>query len=486
MKKIICLLGLLKNDLKPLIQPLDFIRKSISNFYRLASNDTNGNPAIALKVGPPISKLNNGEIPDDRLTDSYYLHYALRKMFMNHSQSSSFDRIGLIFADRLKGHKGAFGMMFDLGFNPRGYRPVEPTFTNVPREGCAIFLKAISHYRQTPNDYAKQALFTAVHEIGHVFNLWHKNSPKNFMSTSNKNRVYGSGAFNFHKRHKEFLKLCDSSPYVWPGGSKFGERDILGPRDLNSNDFPENSRCLNLKINISKLEFWNFEPVELDIKLQVSGTNRKTRIRIPDKIDPGYECFQILIQRPDGTLYKYRSPRIYCENMGNIIITPNKSFERDISIFGQSGGYTFNTPGTHTIQAALILPDKTALFSNKLEVEIKPAMPNSEDYRKMCDILSNQKAGLLLYHRNGSTRLKILKILDNFCRNNKKDEISSCVQHALGVLFYKSALGKTMPTIKKYHQKSKRYFSEALDKDLLSTRRKFHARDYLEHINQGY
>jgi len=105
---------------------------------------------------------------------------------------------------------------------------------------------------------------------------------------------------------------------------------------------------------MSRRSFFYFEPVELDVVLSApSSANRS--FRVPDCIDPGYGAFRIWIEEPSGERRIYRSPRIYCAHDELIFVGPKKPFRRDISIFGESGGFTFRRAGVHKVWAEFAL-----------------------------------------------------------------------------------------------------------------------------------
>jgi len=479
MKQITCYVGLLKPMLELPIEPLTLYGRSISTYFRIGSQDENGNPDIDLEIDAK-TRLKLGQIPGNRPTDTYYLNKFLRNMLKNLPWAKAVNRIGLIFADEFYRRKGVLGLMFDFGFNPSGFRPVDEIFTSVPREGCVVFLNAIKRLRGNGVSYRKEAVFTAIHELGHVFNLWHKDTYNNFMSSSHRDSVLPPRAFRFSRVHREFLQKCSKSKYVWPGGSRFEDRDMLGPSlGVNAFNLMRSSIPLNFNISISQSEFWHFEPIEMDLKIEINpGT--ENHCKIPDKVDPGYNCFDIWIDAPDGSRYKYLSPRIYCQNFDEITIEPNKDFKRDISIFAQSGGYTFKMPGVHTIQAVLTFPDETVLFSNPVEVNIKPPMFNSLEYNEMVQLLTDRKCAKLLYHRNGFPWRSTIEPLKQFCEKTKNKELKANLHYALGCFMAKNSYGKSKPVERRYANLAKYHFAAALEYENLSECRKIHSLEFME------
>ncbi len=227
MLDVTCYCGRLRPQLD-LSFSLSLAGKSISEYFRYGSMDQNGVPDINLQIDT-TSRYNNSIIPDERPTTAFYLQNALMRLTQNPLNTNKVNNIGLILADRFESRPGVLGFMFDLGFNPSGIDSVNSIYTDVPREGCAIFLNAIRQIRPSDDAFSKETVFTAIHELGHVFNLWHLENPKTFMATSNNSTPYPETAYYFHKSHRDYLHQASVNSHVWPGGSHFDERTIADP-----------------------------------------------------------------------------------------------------------------------------------------------------------------------------------------------------------------------------------------------------------------
>jgi hypothetical protein len=485
MKTITCYGTILKNNLRFPFNDPDKVANEISDYFRGASSSGENKMGIDLRVDLR-ERWGWGQIDKNDVTNVSLLHWSLQELTGNSSWAKSVNRIGLVFADYFSGDKYVLGVMFDSDFSGDPLFSGFESYTQVPREGCAVFLDAIKTLRGEGEAYREEVLFTAVHELGHVFNLWHIESPRNFLSSSRSQSDGGvydrEEAFHFDKDHKSFLNQFPDSEdayYVRPGGSQFGKRGAWPSTDYIAKNVSPTKLNLQFNISMSQTSFWQFEPVELDICIKV-GPGETGSFELQNKIDPGYSCFDIWIERPDGVRYKYRSPRMYCQNIGKISITPGKRFERDISIFGQSGGYTFNMAGIHKVWAVLRLPDNTVLSSNDLEVDVKPAMPNSEEYREMRKILGEPRHAKLLYHRSGFFRRRVIVPLEEFCQKTKNKDLTANIHYALGRFLIRHANGKSSDTRRKYTNWGKEHLKAAYDNEKLSPRRRVHTMEYLE------
>jgi hypothetical protein len=475
MKTIHCFASVLKENLFLPFEHLEVVAREISDYFRNAStshlNDNGFNLQVDFNsrwdVGKKYSRYN---------TDGEILHRCLGDITGNSSRKSLVQKIGILYSDYLKNHKNVLGVMFDADFRSNSVFEVDEYYLKVPREGCAVFLHAINDIRKD-DDYPTEVLFTTIHELGHVFNLWHIESPSNFLSSSQGESSYDEDAFHFEDIHHRFLNQFPDSK-VHPGGSPFGTRGTWPSTDYISTNTPKSSLNLQFSIGISQNSFWQCEPVELDIRLEVEP-GATGSIELPDKIDPGYACFDIMIERPDGTRFTYHSPRIYCQNPGKITIEPGKPFERDISIFGQSDGYTFDMAGVHKIQSFLFLPDNTLLTSNELKVEVKPISPHSNQYLQMRRILEEPVHAKLLYHRRGRFQRRAVEALEEFCNGTYNKDLNANIHYALGRFLFHCAYGKSKPIRRKYENWGKTHLLVAYDNEKLSPRRRTHIENYL-------
>jgi hypothetical protein len=464
MLDLTCYVGLLRPHLQ-LPFPLKIGNRTIGEHFALGSRNKIGSPGINMHVDES-SRLNSSLIPSDRPTSAYYLQNALYRLVSNSPHNRDIHRIGLIIADRYKSRSGLLGLMFDWGFVPSGEEPLDSRYLSVPREGCAIFLNAIKDIRPIINAYEKEVVFTAIHELGHVFNLWHINDIKNFMSTSDQYDVYSPGAYNFRPEQRSLLHQAETNSKIRPGGSRFDGNSFNAPTPKNPFKEATTDSQLKLDITIEQLEFWYFEPIELGIRLSLRA-GKATSIDVPDEVDPGYDQFKIYITRPDGTVFKYRSPRIYCQNPAIISLSVDKSFQRDVSIFGQSGGYTFRIPGLYQIQCFWELPGDILLASNRLEVLVRKPQLKRLSFDKLKRLLTTPEVALFLYHRSGYFSQATLETLDAQSRKDKKNNISANISYAIAryTLHTTGQLNRTELSLAAHH------LNKGLDSGLLSSNR---------------
>lgn len=389
--------------------------------------------------------------------DSLLLHNKLAQLTNNPLHGIGLDgvsRVGLILADRYTPEPAALGFMFDSGFRVND-GPEDEDFLNIPREGCAVFLGRIDEiHPDDDTEYNDQVGYTAVHELGHVFNLWHIDAPKSFMVR--RTSVAPIGVYNFATEHRQFLRRGDEelerSKYVRPGGTKFGrigDADAPGREDAFDAE-PKSKLPLVLSVKPSQSEFFRFEPVELDIRL---SWKQNTPLVLPNEIDPGYERFAIWITGPDGERHRYAPPNRYCSSTKKVRVIKGEPFQRDVSIFGQSGGYTFTQAGEHRIEASLRVPARKSvpvsirgktIRSVAVSVNVCSQRDGPRRYEMYRTRLGAREMARLLYYRSGrlivpprrdarwSVNEKLIRRALDFANQHADTAAAAGVRYALG------------------------------------------------------
>jgi hypothetical protein len=360
--------------------------------------------------------------------DALDLHFAVERLAANPSGASRVSRIALILAKAYRPRNRVFGVMFDRGRPNMEDDPNDsPRFTATPREGCAIFIDAIQQKRQNPLDFDKEVEYTAVHELGHLFNLDHLESPASFMATSLPTRSHDMAHFNFTQGQKRWLSECATNPMVYPGGSPFnGVTGENAPcrRPTAHSAMPK----LDLRIGVENAVFACAAPVELDITLSLAADSER-ELKIPDRIDPGYDEFVIWITHPKGDRRRYRSPRLYCSPPVRLTLKPGQILSRDVSIFSGAGGVTFATPGIYHLRAEFDLGKRGRVVSNEIAVE---AVANGRLLTPArVALLSDPLVRAFLYHRSDKVGGNILSRLRKHLQEDPRGVGANDMRYAL-------------------------------------------------------
>lgn len=365
---------------------------------------------------------------------AFDLQEALRHLVGSSSQRRASDKVGILYATTFAAKPDLAGIMFDVGFvdhatnNPLDLRQGGD---NAPREGAALFLDTIA--RVSGNNYDQQVLFTTIHEIGHMFNLEHVQGEMNYMKQGG-GSSYSSEKCGFVKDHKMRLnRAACGDRNAWPGYSPFAHMDgadYFGPVEAPWGEARDPMFGLDLRLSVARASFHYFEPLELEVTLAVApGLDR--RFRVPDTIDPGYETFRIWIEEPHGQRRLYRSPRRYCWQRRWRTIIHQRPFQRDISFFGQSGGYTFRRAGVHRVWAEFALPKRKVLRSAPLDLEIRSlgaSDPIVEDHA----FLTARSSRVLLYHRLDRDGGNTLRRFEDWLEARPDASSHPAVRYAIG------------------------------------------------------
>ncbi|HEY4931172.1 MAG TPA: hypothetical protein VII23_06345 [Terriglobales bacterium] len=303
--------------------------------------------------------------------------------------------ICVLFADSYDPLPSAFGMMFDRGFvtddDPNG----ASLYLAQPRQACAVFLNTIQSARSA-DQFVPEAMFTTVHEMGHIFNLQHDETCLNFMRVSESQGAYDQSAYRFTPDQQSRLETCSSDSTVMPGGSPFG---IDNASNLDAANRLAQAPPIALEIAIARREFWRFEPTQLEI--EIAPAEGTTEVSVPALIDPGHEQFRVMIENNLDERSLYRSPTHTCGPVKMVTVTCSKPYRRDLPIFGESGGYTFRRAGRHRIWVEFNLGE-TLVKSNVVEVNVKREISLGRVETESREVLSSPAIASLLFHREDS------------------------------------------------------------------------------------
>lgn len=471
---ITCYIGVAKDDILLTNEDLRLERKTITDYFQIGSTIEGSLYDINLTFD--TSRLEKGSIGKDYY-GLYELNNALDNLLKIDGMISP-NAIGLIFAHCLLNETGVYGVMFDGGFRGGG-----DIYKKVQRQGCAVFIDAIN--KDFPNNVANakdQMVFTAIHELGHVFNLWHIDNPTSFMTESKQGKLYGSNAYHFHRDHIKFLARCSSDEHVKPGGSNWGDR---GPgytgKTEGYKDSGRRPTGIEMLIDIEPREFFRFEPIQMDLLIRSKpGTSRgKT---IPRQVDPGYESFVIWITDPNGERRRYKPTAMYSKNFQTINIKPDTPYSRDITLFGQRGGYTFHETGVHRIQAELRLSDYEVLRSSEIEVNVLPEVIGDRACEDLRTALTVPPIAKMMFYKAGDIESTATKHAKEIVARYHRTSAAAGFHYAFG----RAALRRSENTLTERQSKKDLirmallHLNKALDHPGLSSHRKRLAAKFIE------
>lgn len=319
------------------------------------------------------------------------LHQRLLEVNQNRDDQP-LRRICVLYAHNYLGMSNILGIMFDRGFVTDDDPNSAPIYLDRPRQGCAVFLGSIAANRGE-DERAAEALFTTVHELGHVFNLQHDQTTPNFLHSSAAGHAFDDSYYHFTPTEQSQLETCSADASVMPGGSPFGAgaaTNITLPK-AGRGKVP-----LELRIDVGRDLFWRYDPIQLEIELRSSIKGAKTIV--PEMVDPSRDGFTLMIENERGERHLYRPTIQSCGLPGAIEVSDRHPYRRDLPLFGQSGGYTFEHAGLHRIWAELAWPGGR-LQSNALELEIRREIDLTVHEKQYRRLATDRAVASLLFHR---------------------------------------------------------------------------------------
>jgi hypothetical protein len=312
-----------------------------------------------------------------------------------------------------------------------------------PRLGCAVSLDTIN--QAMPSDAGDNALpnfiaYIALHELGHVFNLWHMTDDSVMQPNPDPDVL---GTCDFNKCHKQYLaRITDSgaSADIIPGQSDFGVRPSDCPQGTDDVPYAGPSKLhpgLKLHVGFSHDSFWAFEPIEMDLFLSVTGPNEPI-VSIRDEIDPAYSSFQIWLTNPRSERRLFRSDVRFCRPNGTFTVKRRNPLRRDISLLIELGRHTFSIPGNYEAQVVMFSSKGKRVESNAARCAVKPPRHGNKAWDLYRKGLTNAAVERLLRYKQTLPSGRQIGALDNLS-NYATPETASIIQYAIGKACFRSA-----------------------------------------------
>ncbi|WP_233810266.1 hypothetical protein [Paraburkholderia sp. HP33-1] len=415
----------------PHVSGLDYQGVPIETYFSQSA------PALQLSVDWSFRNQASSILADSGL-DMAHLEQAL-ELILPHGAGTS---AGLLLCDSLIDDPvlgldpNQYGFMFDLEGD---------TNTELqPRRGCAIFLSAIQARSGdlSPADMQEFIAFTAIHELGHLFNLWHSaDSSSTFMTPHPDPEQIPSHALGntFEEIHEDYLKFVNDpseSQFVLPGGSNFGDRISGFPSGTDPADSLESpADRLNLQIHVSHETCYSCEPIELFVTASVADPVHQ--LVTLDEFHPSYPRFEIWITNPAGERRRHRPTHLYCRPGPSIAIRQAEAIHREIWLGGSSRAPTFRAPGIYELEVWLKGGAASVATSNRVQVEVLPAEPRDRRWQEMKGLLAIPSLRNTLRYR----RLTSRSAYEALSRMNEVRENSAtgrAINYALGVALQKA------------------------------------------------
>ncbi|HEV3378611.1 MAG TPA: hypothetical protein VG126_15175 [Thermoleophilaceae bacterium] len=299
------------------------------------------------------------------------------------------------------------GIMFDTFLGHAG--PEE-------RQGCALFDDAIAANTPppgTPNHPAwrrRETFFTAVHEIGHAFNLAHSFDKSIFdlgwipledeyeaRSFMNYPFLVQGGPRAFFKRFRYRFSSQELTflRHAHPAFVKPGERPFFFDHGLVDPELQTGLK-LRLRANRERAVFEFMEPVALELKL----TNASLDPKLVDRQALAFgDSMAVFVQRERGPVRQVRPYSRRCMRPNKTVIEPEVSMYAPLRMFAGVEGWEIAEPGTYTVQV-VVLVDGEEVVSNPMRLRVEPPR-DSEQERIAGEYFSDEVGRILAFNGSG-------------------------------------------------------------------------------------
>lgn len=273
------------------------------------------------------------------------------------------------------------------------------------RQGTAVFVDSFiskpPDNDPTPEAWKRRMTFwTAVHEMGHAFNLRHAwlkpfgnpwlpqeinfdlqsfmNYPSYYQSglspsngDANTIRFFKDFMFRFSEKELLFLRHAPE-PFVQMGNSDFAVNHAFEQARIS----PAPAFSLELRTNRNGNEFEFLEPVMIELKL----TNQSGQPQLVDKrLLEFSEQMTVIVQRRGSPQMSYHpfAHMLYKQNVQ--VLEPKKSMYAPLFVSVGGNGWMIENPGWYEVRICLHM-DVEDIISNRLRIRVAPPLSWDEEY----------------------------------------------------------------------------------------------------------
>jgi hypothetical protein len=340
--------------------------------------------------------------------------------------------IALLLCQRWRVPQGAgsprvLGLMFDLsGDDELGHYS---TYNGIPREACALFLSQFTLGDVT--ERAREIVFNALHELGHVFNLAHDPSGQSFMIEGgylrDTNRRFLPEDRDRLRRASNGLNPHYAYRYL-PGGEPFLGVRPQSKRGAGCVGGPlRKSGRLTLEAYVGKSAYLLGEPVVLDLELRA----RDGVIPVRPELDPGYPTLSISYETPQGERRRYRPFGQFCTRPGaRVGVSQRVALKNNPRIFMGSDGFTFPTAGEYRVWAEFETRQagrRRLVRSNIVAFEI--VLPRRRDDVAVAEVLRDPQVARYLAQSGGPLTRGRRRALHGVVRAHFRHEAVAPTRH---------------------------------------------------------
>jgi hypothetical protein len=380
---------------RPASLPIETL--SIDTVYRRAGFRTTRSPADRVPVAGAGA---NARWSDTEMHDAMQAYWSL---FANRPQWS----LWTFFAGQHEMGSSLGGIMFDdIGPNHR--------------QGTALFYN--SFISQAPAGDAdpgawidRMRFWTAVHEMGHAFNLahsWQKSlvfngdgpwipladepEARSFMNypynvAGGQTAFFADFEFRFSDSELLFLRHAPER-FVQMGNADWFDHHGFEQTDRSA----EPTLRLQLRANRDQPRFEFLEPVMLELKL--TNASEQPQL-VPEDLLKNADRITVIVKRQGQPARSFQPYAQYCRKVGQTVLGSGKSMYESLFVAAGQGGWLLAEPGTYVVQACLHLPQEDVV-SNACTIRIAPPLEKLDE-RLAQDYFSDEVGRVLAFDGSG-------------------------------------------------------------------------------------
>jgi hypothetical protein len=282
---------------------------------------------------------------------------------------------------------------------------------NLPREGCAMSMRAVAHD-------GRVYLRTLAHELGHVFNLLHPKHevPPQPIGTTLMNQTVDLqtlGAFpanieyDFSEANRDWLRTGPPE-FVMPGGRPFAERPE-DEQEMARDDEVQVTPGLSLEASTRAETFELGEPLYL--RLTLRNTSDAT-LRVNPLLSISAGTVEVRITGPTNREQHFRPVVTTCQEVAAVELRPGAEILASEPIFFGAKGHAFPAAGTYHIRATYrATGNGSPVVATSKQHSIVVTPPNSAADVDVADALASPSAALYLILRGGDHLLAAEAVL---------------------------------------------------------------------------
>ena len=308
-----------------------------------------------------------------------------------------------LFAGQSVDGAGLGGIMFDYTGS-----------TTPQRQGCVVFSKSFISEEPAgdpdgPAYVQRMRFWTAVHELGHAFNLahaWNKNTGtwiptaneahlRSYMNyphrfTGGANAFFSDFRYSFSDselmflRHapERFVRMGDAAWFTDHGFEQAGT-------------IPGSPLTVTLRAHRPSLRYEFLEPVTLELKLENTGTEAVV-------LDAGAldlaNC-TVVVQRRGAEPKQLVPYSTRCLKPRPMVLEPGASMYGSVTVSSGRDGWILAEPGDHVVQVAVHLADEDVVTQ---ALSVRVLTPESRDEERVAQDVLTPEVGRVL--ASGGTR----------------------------------------------------------------------------------